>query len=73
MAVLLKDLLGLQDYRSLVLPLVTLEVPLSLILFNNCFQLLTFMHPGLLTPYELPLELGIPLLLLLISLVRKRP
>lgn len=72
-AVLLKDLLGLQDYRSLVLPLVTLEVPLSLILFDNYFQLLTFMHPGLLAPYELPLELGIPLLLLLISLVRKRP
>lgn len=63
--------LGLKDYRPLVLPLGVVQLVWSVTLFDNSRELVAFLAKTF-PPYAYVFELGIPLLLLLIALIRKK-
>ncbi|MGI6451012.1 MAG: GerAB/ArcD/ProY family transporter [Desulfitobacteriia bacterium] len=64
------QLLNLDDYKPLVFPLVLFTVVLARWLYDDIFKMLDWalnVYPY----YALPLQVGIPLLILLIAKVRK--
>ena len=64
--------LRLKDYRPAVLPAAALAVAWSIFAFDNHTQLLEFFRPRAYLLHSLPLELGAPLLLLVLSLALNR-
>lgn len=70
-ALTVQDWLGLGDYRPILFPLAALVLPLSLYLFSSYDELMAFARPTIFAPYALPVEVGLPLLLLLASARRR--
>lgn len=68
----LSQLMNLQTYRPLVLPLGALLVALSVWLFDSLPELTRFTQYQVWTPYGLLFITGFPLLLLAVALVRKK-
>ncbi len=68
----LRDWLHLGDASSLALPLGALVIPLSLTVFEAYPELRQLLRPELWAPFVLPLELGIPGLVLLADIWRRR-
>jgi spore germination protein KB len=66
------QLLGLPEYRSLVLPLAGIAISLSIIEAETFTELRGYLDPEIFTPYGLLFILVIPLLLLLVAKVRGR-
>jgi len=62
--------LKLTDYRPLVLPVGIILVALSVLIHDNNVELVSFLSTTW-PPYAITIEAGIPLLLLLITLVRR--
>ena len=65
------QLLGLKDYRALVLPLGVLQLVWSVTLFESSRELVFFLGKTF-APFAYVFELGLPLLLLLIAMIRKK-
>lgn len=63
--------LGLDDYRPLVLPLGAIQLVWSVTLFENPSELVVFFEKSAI-PFLFIFEMGIPVLLLIIALVRKK-
>lgn len=62
---------GLADYRPLVLPLGAVQLVWSVTLFESSRELIAFLDKSF-PPYAYIFELGLPLLLLLVALFRKK-
>jgi len=64
------QLFGLEDYRPLVLPALTVLAPLAILLFDDSAQLSRYLARSW-PPYAiLVFELGLPVLLLMVALMR---
>lgn len=66
------QLLGLKDYKPLVLPLGSIIVALAVLLFASSVELKEFISYKIWTPYASLFLVFIPLLLLLVALVSKK-
>jgi spore germination protein KB len=66
-----KVLFGVKEVRTLAFPVGTLMAGLSRILGRNTVDMVDFAVYSW-PPYSLPFEVGIPLLILILALVRKR-
>ncbi|HHV64124.1 MAG TPA: endospore germination permease [Peptococcaceae bacterium] len=64
------QLLGLNDYKHLVLPLVLLAVGLAMWLYEDLFKMMDW-TANVYPYYAFPLQFGIPLLILLVAKIRK--
>jgi spore germination protein KB len=61
----------LADYRPITFPIGTIIGALSFLLFANIHELLTFLSK-VWGPYSMPIELGLPLILLTAAWIRKK-
>lgn len=68
----ISQLLNLKDYKPIVLPAGILLIPLTILSFENIVELRKFTAYKIFTPYALLFILIIPLILLLISMIRKK-
>lgn len=66
------QLLNLNDYKPLVLPTGAIQVAMSLFMFSNVQELISFTKPSIFTPYALVFILIIPLILLLIDSIKPK-
>ncbi len=66
------QVLRLRDYRPAVLPAATVAVAWSIFAFDNHTRVLEFFRPRAYLLHSLPLELGVPLILLVLSLALDR-
>lgn len=62
---------GLADYRPITFPIGTIIGALSILLFANIPELITFLSK-VWGPYSVPIELGLPLILLTAAWIRKK-
>ncbi len=68
----LSQLLNLRDYKSLILPLGTIIIPLSLLIAPSIVELQGFTSYKIFTGYSLSFLFVLPFLLLLIAIIRKK-
>lgn len=68
----LAQLFNLKSYQILVLPVAFSIVLLSVFLYKNLIQLKEFLFYKILTPYNLFFILAVPLLLMIISFLKKK-
>jgi spore germination protein KB len=69
-ATAITELTGLSDYRAIIFPLSFLSIVLSIWLYDNALEMFTFANK-IYPYYALPFQIFIPLMLLLISIIRR--
>ncbi len=69
-ATAITELTGLSDYRAIIFPLSFLSIVLSIWLYDNALEMFTFTNK-IYPYYALPFQIFIPLMLLLISIIRR--
>lgn len=67
----LGQILGLKDHRHIILPVGLIGAALSIMMFSNSFQVANFISKTM-SIYHPIVFIGIPLLLLIVSVIRKK-
>ena len=64
------ELFGISDYKAFILPMTAFAVVLSIWLYDNVMQMFIFANK-VYPYYVLPFQIILPLLLLLVSFIKK--
>lgn len=67
----LAQLLGLKDYKPLIMPSMIMMVVLSILVYENTFQMLDF-AVNIYPVYAFPFQVGLPLLMLVLALIKRK-